>query len=82
MGRVEIGFDAACGVARRASRRIDIRFELGDQVFEVIDLVRQIHGMLLFAGERLFGIGLFFLPRVDQHIQAELLIRQAVEILR
>ena len=68
----------------RAARVAGVRtrLELGDEIFEVVHLVRQINGMLPFGVERLFGGGLLFLPRVDQHVQAELLVREPVEILR
>src|SRR5579863_1264794 len=82
LGPGRIGFDAARRIAGRAGRRIEAGLELGDEILEVADLLRQVHGTLLLGGKSLLGAGLFFLPRVDQHVQAKLLIREPVEILR
>ena len=45
------------------------RFELGDEVFEVVGLARQIGGSRPLGFERFFGRRLLFLPFVDQQIQ-------------
>ena len=54
------------GVPRRAFCAVEPGFELGDQVLDVIDLASNVGGPLALAGERQLGIGLLFLPLIDQ----------------
>ncbi len=68
--------------ARRPRCRIEICFKLGNEVLQAVDLMRQFDGVLLFGGECLLGACLFFLTGVDQHVEAQLLGRQLIEILR
>ena len=56
--------------------------ELADEVLEVVDLMRQVRGALPLRVKRLFGGGLFLLPLVDQHVEAQLLVRECGEVAR
>ena len=50
--------------ASRAARdcRVEALFELGDQIFEIVGLLRQIGGARALGGERLLALGLLLLP--------------------
>ena len=65
-----------------AGRRIEILFELGDQILERVDLVRQVGGALALGFERLFGGGLLLLPLVDENVHAQLLATEQIEVMR
>ena len=56
--------------------------ELADEILEVVDLVRQVRGVLPLGVERLLDGGLFLLPLVDQHVEAQLLVRESGEVAR
>ena len=56
--------------------------ELADEVLEVIDLVRQLCGVLPLRVERLLDGGLLLLPLVDQHIEAQLLVGECGKVAR
>src|SRR5580692_7141138 len=61
---------------------IEALLELGDEVLEVVDLVRQVRGALPLRVQRLLDRGLLLLPLVDQHVEAQLLVRQCGEVAR
>src|SRR5580700_12289791 len=56
--------------------------EPADEVFEVVDLVREVRGVLPLRVEGLLDGGLFLLPLVDQHVEAQLLVRECSEVAR
>src|ERR1700733_7562947 len=70
------------GIQRRARRRIETRFELGDEVLDVVDLVREIGCVLLLDAERLLRNGLPLLPLVDEETHAQLVAPELIEIVR
>ncbi len=82
IGPGRVVFDGARGKASRTGGGIEVLFESGDEVLEIVDPARQVDGALLFARERLLGGGLLLLPCVDEHVQAQLLVREPVEVLR
>ena len=83
VGSGRVLFDARALASRAARvRTIEVRFELGDEILEVVDLMRQIGGALPFGIQCLLGDGLFVLPLVDQHVHAQLLAPEQGEIAR
>src|SRR5580658_3863394 len=56
--------------------------ELADEVLEVVDLMREVGGVLPLRVEGLLDGGLLLLPLVDQHIEAQLLVRECSEVAR
>src|SRR5579864_131594 len=61
---------------------VEALLELADEVLEIVDLVRQVRGMLPLRVEGLLDRGLLLLPLVDQHVQAQLLMREGGEAAR
>src|ERR1700719_683972 len=61
---------------------VEALLELADEVLEVVDLMRQVRGALPLRVERLRDGGLFLLPLVDQHIEAQLIVREGGEVAR
>src|SRR6202035_3905819 len=55
---------------------VEALLELADEVLEVVDLMRQVRGAVPLRVERLRDGGLFLLPLVDQHIEAQLIVRE------
>ncbi len=56
--------------------------ELADEVLEVVDLVGEVRGVLPLCVQGLLDGGLLLLPLVDQHVEAQLLMRQRGEVAR
>src|SRR5580704_7051793 len=61
---------------------VESLLELADEVLEVVDLMRQIRGALPLRVERLLDGSLLLLPLVDQHIEAQLIVRERGEVAR
>ncbi len=72
----------ARGLVRGARRGVDVRLELGDEILEAVDLMRQVGGALALRVQRLLGGRLFALPFVDQHVHAQLLAAEQGKIAR
>jgi hypothetical protein len=75
-----LGRDAAGGKASLARGTIEPLLELGDEIFEIINLMGEVGSVLALAVERLFGDGLLLLPLIDEHVHAQLLAREQVQI--
>src|SRR5579862_3139378 len=56
--------------------------ELGNEILEVVDLMREVRGALPLGVKGLRDGGLFLLPLVDQHVEAQLLVRERGEVTR
>ena len=71
-------------LARAASRgaggRIQVLFELGDQILEVGGLARELRGALALVGQRLLDLGLSLLPLFDQQRQALALVGEHEQV--
>src|ERR1700730_15632616 len=61
---------------------VEALLELGDEVLEVVDLMPQVRGVLPLRVEGLLDGGLLLLARVDQHVEAQLLMRERGEVAR
>ena len=61
---------------------VEALLELADEVLEVVDLMREVGGVLPLRVEGLLDGGLLLLPLVDQHIEAQLLVRECGEVAR
>src|ERR1700722_3097428 len=61
------------------SRGVEPLLELADEVLEVVNLVGEVRGVLPLRVEGLLGGRLFLLPLFDQHVEAQLLVRECGE---
>src|SRR5208282_2167520 len=68
VGARRIFLDRAGLDASLAGGAIESLFELGDEILQIVDLMRQLRSALPLRVERLLGGGLPVLPLVDEHI--------------
>src|ERR1700730_7998947 len=61
---------------------VEALLELADEVLEVVGLMRQVRRALPLRVESLLDGGLLLLPLVNQHIEAQLLVREGGEVAR
>src|SRR5580692_2839718 len=61
---------------------VEALLELADEVLEVVDLMREVSRVLPLRVKGLRDGGLFLLPLVDQHVEAQLLVRECGEVAR
>ena len=76
-------FSSSARVAARAARAgaIEAPFGPGDQVLEVVDLAGERDGALALAFQRLFNLGLLFLPFFHQEAYALTFFRERSEVV-
>ena len=81
-----LGLVASFSMERAESRLARVAgsrscFELGDQILDRVDLMREVGGVLTLGVERLLGDGLLLLPLVDEKSHAQLLAAEHFEVV-